>query len=312
MEMSDRTAVSGSLEVDGQSVRWEVVGNPAGRAALVLHGGPGSGCDPGWLQLFDLARFRVVLMDQRGCGRSLPDAGEVTTDLSVNTTAHLISDAELLRHHLGLDRWMVVGGSWGATLALAYATSHPENVSALALFAVTTTSRREVEWATHGIGRLLPAEWERFCEGAQAADGGGLVAAYARLLADPDPVVRERAARKWCEWDDAQMRAGTARPPDPRFEDATFRLRFARLVTHYWSHAAWLPDGWALDRIDAVAGIPGVMVHGRLDLGAPLEVPWKLAKAWPSGRLVVVEGEGHGGSEIAREVASAINGPLSV
>lgn len=297
------------LAVDGGNrVHWEVAGDPGGVPVVVLHGGPGSGCGPWWRRLFDPRRHRVVLMDQRGCGRSVPDAGGPDTDLSVNTTHHLLADIELLRERLEIDRWLVVGGSWGATLALAYSTTHPECVSGLVLFSVTTTTRREVDWVTRGIGRLLPAEWERFRAGVPEVErDGDLATAYARLLSDPDPVVRERAARDWCAWDDAQMRAGTARPPDPRFEDPGFRLRFARLVTHYWSHAAWLPDGWALDRIDAISEIPAVMVHGRLDLGSPLEVPWELTRAWPASRLVVIEGEGHGaGADTTAAVVEAI------
>lgn len=294
---------------DENLIHWRAVGNPFGKLALVLHGGPGSGCGAWWEKLFDLKRYRVVLMDQRGCGRSEPDARRPDTDLSVNTTHHLISDIEALREALGIERWLLVGGSWGATLALAYATTWPERIGALVLFSVTTTTRSEVEWATRGIGRFLPAEWDRFAAGVPEAErGGDLAGAYARLLSDPSPTVRERAARDWCSWDDAQMRVGTDRSPDPRFDDPRFRLRFARLVTHYWSNAAWLPDGWALERIDTVSETPAVLVHGRLDLGSPLEVPWELTRAWPSASLVTVEGEGHGaGPGMTEAVALAIS-----
>jgi proline iminopeptidase len=243
----------------------------------------------------------------------VPNAGQPDTDLATNTTAHLLSDIERLREHLGIERWLLLGGSWGSTLALAYATAHPDRVTGLVLFSVTTTTAREVAWATRGVGRFLPAERERFRDGAPEADReGDLSAAYARLLADEDPSVRARAAREWCRWDDAQMRAGTDRPPDPRFEDPAFRLCFARLVTHYWSHAAWLPEDWALERIDSVAHLPAVLIHGRLDLGAPPEVALRLAEAWPAARLCVLDDAGHGGGGAMSEaVRSATDRFLS-
>jgi proline iminopeptidase len=304
----------GLLDVaDGNRVYWEATGNPAGRPALVLHGGPGSGCGRWWSELFDQGEYRVVLMDQRGCGRSLPNAGHPDTDLSTNTTAHLLSDIERLREYLGIEGWLLLGGSWGSTLALAYATAHPDRVTGLVLFSVTTTTAREVAWATRGIGRFLPAEWERFRGVVPDAErDGDLSAAYGRLLSHEDPSIRARAAREWCRWDDAQMRAGSARPPDPRFEDPAFRLCFARLVTHYWSHAAWLPEDWALERIDSVTHLPAVMIHGRRDLGAPPEVAWRLAEAWPAARLRILDDVGHGGgSAMTDAVRSATEEFLS-
>jgi len=192
----------GLLDVgDGNRVHWEAVGNPNGKPAVVLHGGPGSGCAPWWRRLFDPEAYRIVLFDQRGCGSSLPSAGDPTTDLTTNTTGHLIADIERLRGHLDIHRWLVLGGSWGSTLGLAYAESHPNRVSEIVLFSVVTTTRREVEWVTRDVGRLFPAEWARFCDGVPEAErGGSLVEAYARLLSDPDPAVGEKAAREWCDW----------------------------------------------------------------------------------------------------------------
>jgi proline iminopeptidase len=156
----------GTLEVgDGQRVYWEVCGNPAGKPAVVLHGGPGAGCSPWWRRLFDPSAYRVVLFDQRGCGRSVPHASTPTVDLTLNTTSHLVADIEALRDDLGIDRWLVLGGSWGSTLALAYAQRHPECVSEMVLFSVVTTTRREIEWITQHMGRLFPAEWVRFVKG---------------------------------------------------------------------------------------------------------------------------------------------------
>jgi proline iminopeptidase len=297
---------------EGNRLYWETVGARTGQPALVLHGGPGSGCGPWWGRLFDPDRYRVVLLDQRGCGRSFPNAGDPTTDLSTNTTRHLLSDIELLRCHLEIERWLILGGSWGSTLALAYAEAYPDRVSALVLFSVTTTTRREVEWATRDIGRVLPAAWTRFRAGVPEAErDGDPVAAYARLLANPDPFIRGRASRDWCEWDDAQMRAGTDRPADPRFEDPGFRLCFARLVTHYWRHGAWLADGALLDGVGALAEIPGVLVHGRLDFGSPLDIPWELARAWPTSHLEIIDGEGHAGGSAMDEALVAATDRLA-
>jgi proline iminopeptidase len=285
----------GMLDVgDGQKVYWEVCGNARGKPAVVLHGGPGSGCTPGWRRFFNPARYRVVLFDQRGCGRSTPHASDPSVDLSSNTTAHLIGDIELLRSHLGVERWLVFGGSWGSTLGLAYAQRHPDRVSEAVLFSVVTTTMREVEWVTRDVGRLFPQAWARFREGAQTQErDGNLVEAYSRLLEDANADVREHAARSWCEWEEAHIALGPDHPPDPRYDDARFRRCFARLVTHYWRHAAFLEDGELLRNAARLTGIPAVLVHGRLDVSSPLDVPWRLSHAWPGSELVIVDDAGH-------------------
>ena len=195
----------GMLDVgDGNHVYWETCGNPDGKPALVVHGGPGSGCSAGHRRRFDPQLFRIVLFDQRGCGRSTPHASDPATDLGVNTTGHLIADMELLREHLGIERWLLYGGSWGSTLILAYAQHHPERVSEAVIVSVTTTRRSEIDWLYHGVGRFFPEEWERFRDGVPEAErGGDLVAAYARLVESPDPDVRDRAAADWLAWEDA-------------------------------------------------------------------------------------------------------------
>jgi proline iminopeptidase len=280
---------------DGHEVFWEQCGAPDGKPALVLHGGPGSGCAPGWRRLFDPSRYRVVLFDQRGCGRSRPHASEPGADLSANTTHHLLADIERLREHVGIERWLVLGGSWGSVLALAYAERRPERVTELVLFSVGTGTRREVEWITRDAGRFFPAEWRRFRDGVPEAErDGSLVDAYSRLLHDPDPAVRERAARDWCAWEDAHMGRGQH---DPRYDDPRFRMCFARLVTHYWRHDHFLEDGELLRGVGRLAGIPGVLIHGRLDVSGPLDVPWLLAESWPAAELEVVESEGHTGGD---------------
>ena len=297
----------GMLDVgDGQRVYWEVCGNPNGKPALVLHGGPGSGCTPGFRRFFDPAEYRVVLFDQRNCGRSMPHASEPNLDLRANTTEHLLRDIELLRQRLGIERWLLFGGSWGSVLALVYAERHPERVSELVLTGVATGRRAEVELLTRGLGRLFPEAWVRFRGGVPEADqGGDLAGAYNRLLFDCDPAVREKAARNWCNWEEAIV--PTSPRPSPRFADPRFRLAFARIVTHYWSRGCWLEEGQVLRDAGRLAGIPGVIVQGTLDLGNLLGTPWDLVRAWPGSELVLVDDAGHNANDhgIAATIVAA-------
>jgi len=297
----------GMLDVgDGQRLYWEQCGNPDGRPAVVLHGGPGSGCSPYQRRLFDPEAYRVVLFDQRGAGRSLPHASDPDVDLTVNTTPHLVADIEKLRQHLGVDRWLVYGLSWGSTLALAYAQVHPTRVRAMVLAAVTMTRRSEVEWFSRGVGRFFPAEWEAFAAGVPAEDRhGDLLTAYARLLASPDAAVREQAARDWCAWEEAVVSVESGGVANARYADAGFRLGFARLVTHYFSHAAWLGEDQLLGSADRLARIPGVLIAGQLDLSAPLRTAWQLAQAWPDSTLIVLPAAGHTSDEHGDQVVAA-------
>jgi len=289
----------GMLDVgDGDRVYWELCGNPEGRPAVVLHGGPGAGCTPAVRRCFDPDSYRVVLFDQRGCGRSTPHAGDPIVDLHANTTEHLLADIERLRRHLDVERWLVFGGSWGSTLGLAYAERHPERVTQMVLWAITTTGRREVRWITRDVGRVFPGPWARFRDGVPAADrDGSLVKAYARLLHDPDPAVRAKAARDWCDWEDAHVTVRPEHRRNPRYDDPAFRMAFARLVTHYWRHAAWLEDGILLREAGRLAGIPGVMVHGRLDVSGPPDIACELARAWPDGELLIIDEAGHSSAD---------------
>jgi len=295
-EPSIEPYASGWLNVgDGHQLYWEACGNPAGRPAVVLHGGPGSGCIARYRLWFDPDRYNIVLFDQRNCGRSTPYAGEPAVDLSANTTAHLIDDIERLRSYLGIDRWLVAGISWGTTLGLAYAQAHPRRVNAMVLTSVVTTTRAEVDWITRTMGRVFPEEWERFHDGSGAADGD-LAHAYSRLLHDPDPEVRTRAAADWCRWEDTHVGTYPGHQPHPRYQDSAFRLCFARIVTHYFSNAAFLPDGALLDAVDVIADIPAVLIHGRLDISSPTDIPFQLHRRWPASSLVMLEGAGHGGT----------------
>ena len=286
----------GMLDVgDGQLVYWETCGNPDGKPAVVLHGGPGSGAGPFWRRYFDPAKYKLVLFDQRNCGRSTPDAAEPDVDLSTNTTAHLIADIEQLRNHLGIEKWLIIGGSWGATLGFAYAEQDPSSVSEIVLFSITNTSRREVEWITREMGRIFPEEWARFRAGVPESErDGNLALAYSRLLHDPEPAVREQAAKNWCDWEDTHVATHPGYKPDARYQDPVFRLRFARLVSRYWGHAAWLDEGVLQREAGQLAGIPGVLIHGRLDISSPVEVAWKMTQAWPDAELHLVEDAGHG------------------
>ncbi len=203
----------------GHRLYWEVSGNPDGKPAVVLHGGPGSGSSPGFRRWFDPAAYKVVQFDQRNCGRSTPHASEPDIDLSTNTTADLIEDCERIRTHLGIDRWLVWGGSWGSTLGLAYGEAHPERVSEMILVGVGTTTRREVEWITRAMGQVFPEEWARFRDVVPEADrDGDLSAAYSRLLHVADPHARDLAAQAWCAWEDTHVGYLT---PDTRTTRAT-------------------------------------------------------------------------------------------
>ena len=300
---------SGMLDVcDGHSVYWECCGNPEGRPALYLHGGPGSGCSPGQRRFFDPEIYRIVLFDQRGSGRSRPLASEPGADLSSNTTAHLIADIEALRRHHAIERLTVLGLSWGTTLGLAYAQAHPLRVDALVLALVTTTSRREVEWITRDVGRIFPREWDRFASAVpNTLQHLPLVDAYATLLFDEDPAVRERAAREWCAWEDTHVSLAPGYRPNSRYEDPEFRLRFARLVTHYWRQAAFLEENQLLRDAPTLDGIPGVLIHGRYDVSSPLETAWRLSERWSTSRLQVLDDAGHGGTGVAAAVIEALD-----
>ncbi|MFE3825860.1 prolyl aminopeptidase [Streptomyces sp. NPDC059092] len=317
----------GLLDVgDGNRVHWEVCGNPRGKPALVVHGGPGSGSHPNARRHFDPERYRVVLFDQRNCGRSTPHASDPAVDLRHNTTDHLVADMERLRDHLGIDRWLLYGGSWGSTLILAYAERHPERVSEIVISGVTATRRSETAWLYGGVGRLFPEQWDRFRDGARQGTAGepdavpegmdhrtaaapSLVTAYARLMESPDPAVRERAVVDWCAWEDAVLSQEPNGSPTPYADRPPLQQQaFVRICAHYFGHGAWLDEGALLRDAGRLAGIPGVLVHGRHDLAGPLGTAWELARAWPDARLVVIDDAGHKGSAAGqREVRNALD-----
>ena len=300
----------GMLDVgDGHRMYWEACGDPDGVPALVVHGGPGSGCTPWHRRLFDPGAYRIVLFDQRSCGRSMPTARDPSVDLSTNTTQHLVADVELLRQHLDVGRWVMLGGSWGSTLSLAYAETHPDRVAAVILWGVTTGRRAEEDWLFRGgVAPLLPEQWARLRAAVPVSmRDDDIVDAYARLLRDPDPIVRADAALAWCTWESATPDWPPVTTLASRFSDPDFAFAFARLVTHYVGHDLFLEDGVLLRDIHRLDDIPSVLVNGRFDLQAPLANAWELHRAWPGSELVIVEDAGHAGDDegITRELIRA-------
>ena len=288
------------LEVgDENLVYWETCGNPRGKPAVVVHGGPGSGRSVWQRRLFDPDAYRIVLFDQRGCGRSTPHASEPGIDLTSNTTQSLVADIEMLRQHVDVDRWLVFGGSWGSTLALAYAEANPDPVTEMILWGVTTGRRVECDWLFRGgVAVLFPEQWDRLWAGVPAAmRDGDIVEAYSRMLHDPDPEVRSGAALAWCTWESATPDWPPTGGLASRYTDPNFALAFARLVTHYIRHDLFLEDGILLRNASVLADIPGVLVNGRFDLQAPIGNAWELNRAWPQAELVIVDDAGHAGDD---------------
>ncbi len=285
----------GLLDVgDGQLVWWAEYGNPDGVPLVVVHGGPGGGSLPAMRAPYEDARFRIVMVDQRGCGRSTPHASDPAVGLDTNTTSHLVADLERLRAALGIDRWVLAGSSWGVTLSLAYAQTHPTRVLGMILRSVTTYSASELAWVYRdGASHLLPERWEEFTAGVPAGERGDLVAAYHRRVESPEESVRVGAALAWCRWETAGMLSA----PDPAvegiFAGPRFAVAFARISTHYALHHGFVEDGSLVAGAAALVGIPAVIIQGRHDLCTPPVTAWRLHRAWPGSRLHLLEDEGH-------------------
>ena len=296
---------SGMLALDGlHTMYWEESGHPAGVPVVLLHGGPGSGTIARHRQFFDPAHYRIVLFDQRGCGRSTPHA-----ELADNTTWHLVADMERLREHLGIERWLVFGGSWGSTLALAYAQTHPTRVSELVLRGIFMLRRGELEWFYQaGCDALFPDAWEEYLAAIPPAERGDLISAYHRRLTSPDEATRLAAARAWSVWEGAT----SFLHPDPAHiassgEDQ-FALAFARIECHYFVNAGFFEvDGQLLRDAHRLRGIPATIVQGRYDVVCPLRSAWDLHCAWPEADLRIVADAGHSAFEpgITHELVQA-------
>jgi proline iminopeptidase len=286
---------TGRLRVsDVHELHFEECGNPQGKPAVFLHGGPGGGIEPNHRRFFDPAAYRVVLFDQRGCGKSTPHASLVD-----NTTWDLVADIERLREHLGIERWLVFGGSWGSTLALAYAETHPERVTELVLRGIFLIRDREIAWFyQRGTSALFPDAWEKYVDAIPEGERGDFVRAYYARLTSDDPAVRLRAAKAWSVWEGST----SCLLPNPTLVEKSaaddFAVAFARIECHYFVHRAWLdPPRDLLGNVHRVRHIPGVIVQGRYDVVCPMESAWALHRAWPEAELRVVPDAGHAASE---------------
>ncbi len=284
---------TGVLPLDGGHVMyWEQSGNPNGAPALFLHGGPGAGTTPTHRRFFDPGHYRIVLFDQRGAGKSTPAASIVD-----NTTPHLIADIERLRETLGIEHWLVFGGSWGSTLGLAYAQAHPKRCRGLILRGVFLCGDEEVDWFLNGMGRFFPEVWRKFAAGVPEAERGDLLGAYRRRLEDSDPEVHVPAARSWAAY---EATCSTLRPNGDAvaaISDPAGALALARIEAHYLAHHAFLENGGLLANMDTIRHLPGVIVQGRYDMVCPPATADRLAEAWPEARLEIVADAGHSALE---------------
>ncbi len=299
---------TGRLAVgDGHELYWEECGNPAGKPAVFVHGGPGGGITPNYRRYFNPDKYRVVLFDQRGCGRSTPHASEPDADLSTNTTWHLVDDLEKLRADRGIDSWLVFGGSWGSALALAYAETHPERVTELVLRGIFTLRRSELDWYYNGGAANLAPVWWRSFEAPLGADfEGDRIAAYHDLLFDPDPAVHLPAGVAWTTWEAATSTLQFSQALVDEFSDPSFALAFARIENHYFVNGGWFTEGQLIAGADRIRHIPGVIVQGAYDLPCPVVTADDLHRAWPEADYRVVLA-GHSASEpaIAAELVAA-------
>jgi proline iminopeptidase len=285
---------TGMLDVgDGHVVYYERAGTPGAKPAVFLHGGPGGGIAPEHRRLFDPRRYDVMLFDQRGCGRSTPHA-----NLDANTTWHLVADIERLRAIMGVEKWLVFGGSWGSTLALAYAETHPDKVSALILRGIYTATRPELDWYYQfGVSEMFPDKYERFQAPIPEAERGQMMAAYHKLLTSDDPEVQVAAARAWSLWEGETITLMPSADLSSAHDDGHFALAFARIENHYFTHDCWLEPNQLIRDAGRLHGIPGTIVHGRYDMPCPARYAWTLHKAWPEADFHLIEGAGHAYSE---------------
>jgi proline iminopeptidase len=297
---------SGYLKVsDTHQLYFEQCGNPRGKPAVFLHGGPGAGTDPKMRRFFHPRRYRIVLVDQRGCGKSRPHGS-----LEDNTTQHLVADLERLRLHLGIERWLVFGGSWGSTLALAYAQAHPASVTELVLRGIFLLRAWELEWFYQnpgGAAALYPDLWERYVAPIPPSERGELMQAYHRRLTGSDPKELERAAAAWSAWEGATSFLKLNPSYVAKFENGPYAAAFARIECHYFVNGGFLREDQLLADIGRIRHIPAVIVQGRYDIVCPMKSAWDLHRAWPEAKLVIVPDAGHSAFEagITHELVAA-------
>ena len=285
---------SGMLDTgDGHQIYWELSGNPEGKAAVFLHGGPGAGCSPDHRRLFDPLRYCVLLFDQRGCGRSKPAAS-----LENNTTWHLVEDIERLRTMLGIEKWLVFGGSWGSTLALAYAQTHTERVSALIVRGIFTLRREELLWYyQEGASWLFPDLWEGFVAPIPEEERGDLISAYRKRLVGDDQAEQMACARAWSLWEGQTIRLLPDAANSAKHSNDAFSLAFARIENHFFVHEGWMDEGQLLRDAHKLADLPGVIIQGRYDVCTPAKTAWALHKAWSQADFHLVNDAGHAFNE---------------
>jgi proline iminopeptidase len=298
---------TGRLRVsDVHTLYFEESGNPKGKPVVFLHGGPGGGTDPNQRRYFDPRRYRIVLFDQRGCGKSRPHANLVD-----NTTWHLVSDIEALREHLGIDRWQVFGGSWGSTLALAYAQTHPTRVTELVLRGIFLCRKQEIDWFyqdPNGAAALFPDLWDEYVAPIPPAERGDMVRAYYRRLTSKHRATMQRAARTWTLWEGGTSYLRTNATTLARYRRSNFSTAFARIECHYFTNGAFLQsDDQLLRNVNRIRKIPAVIIQGRYDVVCPMRSAWDLHKAWPEAGFQVVPDAGHSANEpgIAAELVKA-------
>lgn len=285
---------SGYLDTgDGHSIYWERVGTKGAKPAVFLHGGPGGGFSASHRRLFDPALYDVILFDQRGCGKSTPYAS-----LENNTTWHLVSDIEKLREMIGVEKWLVFGGSWGSTLALAYAETHPDRVSELVVRGIYTLTKAELSWYYQfGVSEMFPDKWERFVAPIPEAERHDMMGAYRKRLVGDDKQAQIEAALAWSQWEGQTITLLPEPETSDKFGEDEFALAFARIENHYFVHAGWMDEGQLLRDAHKLADIEGVIVHGRYDMPCPAKYAWALHKAWPRAEFHLIEGAGHAYSE---------------
>jgi len=281
------------LAVDGRhTLYWEQSGNPAGEPVVFLHGGPGAGSAPVHRRFFDPQFYRIVIFDQRGCGRSMP-----LGDLHDNTTTHLVADMEKLRAHLGISRWLLFGGSWGSTLALAYGLRYPERTTGFVLRGVFLGGRSEIEWFLHGMRTIFPEAWRDFAEHLPVQERGDLLANYYRRLIDRNPDIHRPAARSWSRYEAACSTLYPTQRAPFESDHGGFALALSRIEAHYFVHGTFLADNWPWNELNRVRHLPCTIVQGRYDVVCPIVTADSLARAWPEARLVVVPDAGHSALE---------------
>jgi proline iminopeptidase len=285
---------TGTLDVgDGHQVYWERVGTRGGKPAVFLHGGPGGTISPNHRRLFDPKLYDVILFDQRGCGKSTPNAS-----LEANTTWHLIADMERLREKAGFDKWLVFGGSWGSTLGLAYAETHPDRVSELVVRGIYTLTRAELDWYYQfGVSEMYPDKWERFLAPIPEDERGDMMGAYRRRLVGSDRQKQVEAAKAWSIWEGETITLLPEPSTSDPFAQDDYAVAFARIENHYFVHAGWLEEGQILRDAHKLKDIPGAIIHGRYDMPCPAKYAWQLHKAWPRADFHLIEGAGHAYSE---------------